>query len=518
MNAPMVRTKVHMVQWTDWQPDEWWYGQLNEHEALQVVLVKSFETQTTEVGQLLSEADRRQATHTALEAVGSRSTPDAFIAARAQVASRSLAKQVSAADWILERDGWHSTWLLLAIGIGLLLGITADVIGSGTQLNLLAPPAWLVILWNLGVYVVLCTRLFAATPRQASPRAGWTARAAGALRDFQFRRLHKPAASSAPQSKALTDFGMAWSHASLPLATTRLVTLLHAASAAVAVALIIGMYVRGLVFDYRVEWGSTFLDTQSVHTLLSCLLAPALWLSGIQLPDVAQMETLRDAAGLDRAQASAAPWIHLYAIMLFTTVVLPRTVLACWNGWQAHRMNRRFPLSLDEQYYRNLLRTQRNDPVRIHILPYAQSLASDAELNLRRVLELAFDNSPQIELAATTPLGGEDDLNGLPASLVHATHLVALFDMTATPEAEYHGAFLSALAAAAQVPIIIVLNESGFANRFKEYPQRLSERREAWTAFAQSLHKRPLFFDLTSPQIATDVSALRSCLDELTAP
>ncbi len=89
---------------------------------------------------------------------------------------------------------------------------------------------------------------------------------------------------------------MAWSRASLPLATTRLVTLLHAASAAVAVALIAGMYLRGLVFDYRVEWGSTFLDTESVHTLLSWLLAPALWLSGIQLPDVAQMEALRDAS------------------------------------------------------------------------------------------------------------------------------------------------------------------------------------------------------------------------------
>ncbi len=109
-------------------------------------------------------------------------------------------------------------------------------------------------------------------------------------------------------------------------------------------------------------------------------------------------------------------------------------------------MSAHFPLSLDEQYYRNILRARRNEPIRIHILPYAQTLADDAEQNLRRILELAFDNSPQIELAATIALGGEDDLNGLPASLAHATQLVALFDMTATPEAEYHGAFLSALA------------------------------------------------------------------------
>jgi len=195
---------------------------------------------------------------------------------------------------------------------------------------------------------------------------------------------------------------------------------------------------------------------------------------------------------------------------------LPRTLLACWSGWQAHRMSGHFPLSLDEQYYRNILRAQRNEPIRIHILPYAQTLAGDAEQNLRRILELAFDNSPQIELAATIALAGEDDLNGLPASLMHATQLVALFDMTATPEAEYQGAFLSALAAT-QVPVIIVVNESGFARHFRDYPQRLTERREAWTAFCSTVHKNPLFFDLGSSHINSYVTALISSIDELVA-
>jgi hypothetical protein len=191
--------------------------------------------------------------------------------------------------------------------------------------------------------------------------------------------------------------------------------------------------------------------------------------------------------------------------------------LACWNGWQARRLSEHFPLSLDEQYYRSLLRSQRGESTRVCVLPYAKALGSSAQENLRRTLELAFDNSPQIELVATTPMGGEDDLSSLLVNLAHATHLVALFDMTATPEAEYHGAFLSALAAAAQVPVIIVVNESDFVSRFKEYPQRLAERREAWTKFARSLHKRPLFFELSSPQIATCVSALKSTIDELVA-
>jgi len=488
---------------------------VNEHEALQVVLVKSFETQATEE-QLLSDAERREATRTALEDVGAHGAPDAFIATRAHAASRSLAGRNAVLDWVLERERWHGAWLLMAIGAGLLVGITADVFGNGTQLNLLAPPAWLVILWNLGVYFVLGTRLFSNGAGKASSKIGWVARAASALRSFQFRHLHKLTPALAPQSAALTEFGVAWSRISLPLATTRLVTLLHAASAAVAVALIGGMYLRGLVLEYRVEWGSTFLDTQSVHTLLSFLLAPALWLSGIQLPDVAQMEALRDSTNLVHAQASAALWIHLYAIMLLIIVVLPRTLLACWSGWQAHRISARFPLSLDEQYYRNLLRTQRSEKARIVVLPYAQNVAENAEQSLRRILELAFENSPQIEFSTTTPLGGEDDLSGLLASLDHATHMVAVFDMTATPESEYHGAFLAALQALEHIPIFFVVNESGFASRFREYPQRLVERREAWKGFAQSVRSNALVFDLGAPQMTAYVSELKSSLDNMT--
>jgi Protein of unknown function (DUF2868) len=404
---------------------------------------------------------------------------------------------------------------LLAIGAGLLVGITADVFGGITQLNLLAPHVWLVIVWNVAVYFALCSGLFRGEPRRASSRSGWIANAARGIINFWFRRLHQHASSSTPQALALADFSGEWTRTSLPLATTRLVTLLHTASAAVAVGLMATMYLRFFNMGYGTELSNNFTGTEFGHKFLSFFLSPAQWISGIAPPELIQMQATEGASNEQKLN-TVLPWFHLYAIMLFITVVLPRSLLACWNGWQAHRMSGHFPLSLDEQYYRNLLRARRNEPIRIHILPYAQNLAGDAEQNLRRILELAFDNSPQIELAGTTPLGGEDDLSGLPASLTHTTHLVALFDMTTTPETEYHGAFLSALAAA-QVPVIIVVNESSFANRFREYQQRLTERREAWTAFGRTVQKNPLFFDLVSPHMTSYVTALRSSIDELTA-
>ncbi len=91
--------------------------------------------------------------------------------------------------------------------------------------------------------------------------------------------------------------------------------LLHLAAAALALGLVAGLYLRGLVLDFRAGWQSTFLDAATVRAVLATLLAPAVALTGIAVPDAAALEALR--VGPDRAAtAAAAPWIHLYAAML----------------------------------------------------------------------------------------------------------------------------------------------------------------------------------------------------------
>ena len=60
-----------------------------------------------------------------------------------------------------------------------------------------------------------------------------------------------------------------------PLATARIALCLHAAAATLALGLMGGMYLRGLVLDYRAGWQSTFLQADTVQAVLSTALAPA---------------------------------------------------------------------------------------------------------------------------------------------------------------------------------------------------------------------------------------------------
>jgi hypothetical protein len=90
-----------------------------------------------------------------------------------------------------------------------------------------------------------------------------------------------------------------------------------------------------------------------------------------------------------------------------------------------------------------------------------------------------------------------------------------LFNATATPERETHGAFLAALAhrsSGAQPPVAVV-DESAFVARWGADSARLDERRAAWRAMAGDAGAAIVFADLSAP----DLAAVEAAIDEALA-
>ena len=79
---------------------------------------------------------------------------------------------------------------------------------------------------------------------------------------------------------------------------------------------------------------------------------------------------------------------------------------------------------------------------------------------------------------------------------------VALFALTATPEAESQGAFLRQLAAwqAPGTTAVLLIDESGFRARFRgsDGTRRLEQRRDSWRRWLreQGIAQPPVFVDL----------------------
>ena len=269
---------------------------------------------------------------------------------------------------------------------------------------------------------------------------------------------------------------------------------LHLAAATVALGLIAGLYVRGMVLRYEAGWESTFLGPAQVQSVLGVLFGPVAGWSGVSLPaTLDEVERLRwTAVG---GGGDAAPWIHLIALSLTVYVVLPRLLLAALASLGLWRLDRAVSLPDD-------LRGYATDALRgggvlrsagiASVTPYAYE-PSDASLaGLERWLQGAAGTT-QVERRTSLRYGEEDMADSAFAIGAHriADLHVVLMTLAATPEAENHGVVIAAARDAAHrarppAAVRIVIDESPYAARLAadaSLATRLEERRRLWRNF-----------------------------------
>ncbi len=465
---------------------------MDENTARRLLLVRAFDSAESP---LWTADDAAWASRLAAETVPAGAPPLRFLAERAHHALQRIEpRERGAARW-LAVGGWRWRWVLAAALLGGLFGLAADVLGRAALVDVLAPPSWAVIVWNLLVYAVLLVGALRPPGKGGVLRRSllaWWRRAAG----------------KGPLREATAQ----WAALSAPLTLSRVAALLHVAAAAVGAGLVAGLYLRGLVFDYRAGWQSTFLDAETVHRTLAWLLAPASALTGIAVPDIAAMEALRVTPAAAAPTATAAPWIHLYAAMLGLMVIVPRLLLAVGSLSRAAWQSRHLVLPLDEAYFQGLLRRHRGGVASVRVCPHAAPPGAAAALGLRTLLAQEFGDGVQVQMAEVTRLGDED-LAARPPSGAAPSLQVALVDLGATPETDSHGRFVEALRRAAPAaPLVLLADETAFARRFATLPDRLAERRAAWRQFAQAQGLPLLCADLESPDVAQAAEALKAAL------
>lgn len=473
---------------------------MNERQAREATLLQAFES-ASEASPNWSDEDRRWVDRVALEAVGSAAPADDFIVERAHHAMhRLLPRERAAARWLERRPRW-AIWLglvvVLAAGAGVVLGP-----GLGTQrINLITPPFWGVMLWNLVVYAALLVLPLVAALRRKPSRPGPLRRGVERLLRSRLR---------APTASPLARFAALWSARSARLLSLRAQTLLHAGAAALGLGLIAGLYLRGISADYRVGWESTFpFAAETVYAWLSRGLAPASALSGIALPDAAGFAAMQARPGDAGVGAPAAPWIHLLAITMGIVVVVPRLVLAAGCTAWLRSLGRRFVMPLDEPYFQRLARLQRGAAAAVDVFPYAHTPTPQAALGLQALVSEAFGPKASVRIAPTIVFGAEDDAGAPAAAAPGATHVVMLCDLAATPEFETHGRCAAQLRD--QLPpgalFALLVDESAFRRRFAGLRERLQQRRAAWSDLAARIGSKAAFADLGAPLDGDAVAA-----------
>ncbi|ALK95666.1 hypothetical protein AB595_20500 [Massilia sp. WF1] len=469
---------------------------MKEQVARKVTLVRAIETADIK-HEILSDDDRMYASRSARElaqwsAADSKSplTLDHFLEQRSEQILKRLAERTPAFRAFLQRRPLLPVLSVLLPLLALILGGAIDHIADPHRVDLLSAPLLLIIGWNLLVYVILLAWLLVP-----SRRTGWVS--AETMRRLSVGKARLPRKLPAPLAAALGEYAADWTQLSWKLNHARLSRTIHLSAAAFALGAVISLYARGLLTEYAAGWESTFLDAKQVHTLLSWLFAPAMFLFPLDGFSVADVQALRFVQ--EPSAAGGARWVHLYAATLLLLVILPRLVLSLFAGWRAARLARRFPLDLQQPYYLKLADHigAGPGPVTLRVLPYSFTLDERRDRGLSEIAASMFGEQTRVMLRPALPYGEDpkfvlQDLR--PETGETRTVTAVLFNLAATPEQENHGALLSAIARQLPGGVTVLADESSLTERAMQQEgadARLAERIALWRQFC-TYHQLPV--------------------------
>jgi hypothetical protein len=473
---------------------------MNEQVARNVVLVRAIETMDQR-REILSEDDRMYASRSAKELAqwqasetGSQVTAEHFLQQRSEQILKRIAERTPAfAAVVKRRSGWQTLALLLPV-LALLLGAGMDRIGDPHRVDLLSAPLLLMLAWNGLVYAILL--VWMCVPSSTGRTAGWLQRLAA---DWNSLPRKLPRKLPHGLSAALLGFASEWMALSARLTNARLSRTLHLSAALFAVGAMLSLYARGFLSQYVAGWESTFLDAGQVHALLSALFMPAMSIFALQGFSIFDIEALRFSASTPTL--GGARWVHLYAATLFLLVVLPRLTLALAANWQVRRLERHFPLDLESPYFRKL-GAQFGDqagaaPAILRVLPYSFTLDEARDQGLSAVAVQLLGESARVMLRPPIAYGEEPAPGGIDLNDANVTLTAALFNLSATPEKENHGAFLDYLARHMTRAVTVLIDESGYLERIGD--ERIATRIALWRDFCHFHQLEPTIVNLLDP-------------------
>jgi len=489
---------------------------IRERRAHIILLVRAFEESDPE-GLVLPLRERTKASRRALMVTGLSGESGESSAAwkirageavlrRARLLFDGLVRQHPGLPHVLHLAQLGSSTAPAVLTIAFVAGLLTNALGFQRNINLLSLPLLGLLAWNTAIYAgMLLTPLVLGRRRTRSVAdflSGMFLKGAMARRIRSARITEgRLSAESRIIVKSVMRFGAMWHRMARELLAARVRRILHLGAIAMIAGVVIGMYVRGFAFEYRVTWESTWLDAEQMRTLMKLILGPATWILGVEIPDLAPLRG-PDGSG------PAGLWIHLYALTALLVVGLPRAVMAAYQSWRAQRLGKMLPIDLEETYYRRMFSAWRGAKRYVEIVPYSYTPRPGSMASLKTLLFDYFGARADLRVRDPLPYGGEAE-SVLPARVSDATPdgeglaerdfcVVVVFNLAQSPESEVHGALLEDITTQIDTKhsqLLVVLDTSPY-RKSADDRERVRQRTEAWSRVVHDTGLTALPIDL----------------------
>ncbi|MEM0897100.1 MAG: DUF2868 domain-containing protein [Verrucomicrobiota bacterium] len=402
-----------------------------------------------------------------------------FIDARSAAVVGELPRSIRDAATRIADAGRIIGWIGLGFVVAaFVVGFSANKLGSGQAVNVIAFPLLGLIAWNILVYLFLLAR-------QLAKGGGFSlvTLIIAFVRRHTGRLGEKMESSSRTDSRILHRFAESWSRLRLPAAAKSLQGWFHVAAAVFAVGIVAGMYWQGLAREYKASWESTFLtDPETVHRFFDILFTPATLLSGLPAPTMDDVRLAADANG------PAAKWIHLYAVTAALVIFIPRLALAFFSRLGATKLEKSADVhALFPGYVPSLVSPGEDSSLVVFAVPHRLKLESRQKESVREVAIARWGGRVVVDFAKAVDYGDEEDWpeTGFEND---PTAILLVMNFSSTPEEDSQGILVEQAKKLIHgehedCQLVILLDKSAFTARMEgldEAEQRAEQRERAW--------------------------------------
>lgn len=444
------------------------------------LLLRSLE-ETDALGKVISLDNRERATRDAAD-------KPSFLATRAESLLRSSSDAVRrAVDWAVHPPwGWVRHLGMAIIIAALLIGWFSNELGPDRIVNIISFPLLGLVLWN----VLMCSWMLLLEFRKSKPssRSILVPDESTLRKQFEKRVLSDVPSEEQRDllSRGVLSFFRQWHQRTAGVTAAKSKIVFHLAALALAGGIVLGIYVQGLVKEYRAAWESTFLDSTRLHSVLGIALGPASALTGIPLPPADELAAMRlhpengAAPSSNSIGGNAAPFIHLWAATAGIFVGIPRLLLLVLALRQATKQQPDWtPELLAWEEKLKLQSTGKTDIV--DVLPVYYSPEPGTAEAIRSLVLQVWGGKTRLNFLPQIELGEEEEY--LAAWKPSDAGTVLAFSFANTPEQDVQGELVRNIAEQTGTHLLIITDALSFEQRhhtLPEYETRLTQRTAAW--------------------------------------
>jgi len=377
-----------------------------------------------------------------------------------------------------------------ALAFGFLTDLIATSLLYPGKINVIEFPLVLLIVWNLSFFVWFSVHWGLHLFRRGQQPTGPVLELFGKLRALESLGFGRK-----PQRPWIESFKHDWSRLSGPINEARLKMIASLASMLFTLGALAHLMWRAAGDHYMAVWKTTLvshIDANKVHAFVNLFLAPGSFLLNRPIPNAQHIETLRMPPSTGEI---AENWMWLYFGSVLAWVVIPRLYLFALNAFARWQMCRDFPLPMNGAYFTTLRAAWRGQRIGVSVIPFRYELSPALRSSLSTMLERIYGLAVDINVEQAVLMG--EDATDWKKTVKHEGHVavIVIFSLSATAEADAHGALLQRLRKSVEygTPVVPIVDTGAYR---QNDPERFRQRCNQWRQILDGIKFRPLFLDL----------------------